>query len=94
VRRSTGGPPDVHHDADTVVGVLPLVASTGADSELYRGLGSAVLGGLTLSTIVPLLLVPVVYSLGLDAQRALSSPLPAWWRGAPTLEVSEKRGGA
>ena len=60
----------------TVVGVLPLVVSSGSGSELYRGLGSAVLGGLTLSTVVTLLLVPVVYSLGLDAEQALGR----WWR--------------
>lgn len=66
----------------TVVGVLPLVVSSGSGSELYRGLGSAVLGGLTLSTIVTLLLVPIVYSLGLDAQRALAGRLPTWRRAA------------
>jgi HAE1 family hydrophobic/amphiphilic exporter-1 len=64
----------------TLTGVLPLVVSSGAGSELYRGLGSAVLGGLTLSTIVTLLLVPIVYSLGLDAQRALAGRLPRWRR--------------
>jgi HAE1 family hydrophobic/amphiphilic exporter-1 len=64
----------------TVVGVLPLVVSSGSGSELYRGLGSAVLGGLALSTLVTLLLVPVVYSLGLDAQRALRARRPRWRR--------------
>jgi HAE1 family hydrophobic/amphiphilic exporter-1 len=68
----------------TVVGVLPLVVASGSGSELYRGLGSAVLGGLTLSTIVTLLLVPVVYSLGLDAQRALGERVRRG-RAAPGL---------
>jgi HAE1 family hydrophobic/amphiphilic exporter-1 len=72
----------------TVVGVLPLVVASGSGSELYRGLGSAVLGGLTLSTIVTLLLVPIVYSLGLDAERALAGRRGRWRRrtgraGAP-----------
>ncbi len=62
----------------TVVGLLPLVVASGSGSELYRGLGAAVLGGLTLSTIVTLILVPVVYSLGLDAQKALAGR--AHWR--------------
>jgi HAE1 family hydrophobic/amphiphilic exporter-1 len=62
----------------TVVGLLPLVVASGSGSELYRGLGAAVLGGLTLSTIVTLILVPVVYSLGLDAQKALAGR--ARWR--------------
>ena len=37
--------------ATTVFGMLPLVLSRGAGSELYRGLGSAVLGGLAVSTL-------------------------------------------
>ncbi|MCP4508686.1 MAG: efflux RND transporter permease subunit, partial [Fuerstiella sp.] len=35
----------------TVLGLLPLVAFPGAGSELYRGLGSVVLGGLLVSTV-------------------------------------------
>ena len=50
----------------TVLGMLPLVASSGAGSELYRGLGSAVLGGLVVSTFFTLVLVPVVFSLWVD----------------------------
>jgi HAE1 family hydrophobic/amphiphilic exporter-1 len=56
----------------TVFGMLPLVVSTGSGSELYRGLGAAVLGGLALSTLVTLILVPTVYSLGLDAKPILA----------------------
>jgi HAE1 family hydrophobic/amphiphilic exporter-1 len=54
----------------TVVGMLPLVLSTGSGSELYRGLGAAVLGGLSLSTLFTLVLVPVLYSLGMDLEEA------------------------
>ncbi len=66
----------------TVFGMLPLVISTGSGSELYRGLGATVLGGLTLSTLFTLVLVPTLYSLGLDAQQALArrrrlAPAPA-----------------
>ncbi|MBI2462137.1 MAG: efflux RND transporter permease subunit [Candidatus Rokubacteria bacterium] len=57
----------------TVLGMLPLVVARGAGSELYRGLGSAVLGGLTLSTLFTLVLIPVVYSLWLDAREALTA---------------------
>ena len=38
--------------------MLPLVLVPGAGSELYRGLGSVVIGGLSLSAILTLLLVP------------------------------------
>jgi len=42
----------------SVVGMLPLVLFSGAGSELYRGLGSVVVGGLALSAILTLLIVP------------------------------------
>jgi HAE1 family hydrophobic/amphiphilic exporter-1 len=42
----------------SVVGMLPLVVSPGAGSELYRGLGSVVVGGLALSALLTLLIVP------------------------------------
>jgi HAE1 family hydrophobic/amphiphilic exporter-1 len=47
----------------TVFGMLPVVIATGAGSELYRGLGSAILGGLILSTIFTIFLVPTLFSL-------------------------------
>ena len=42
----------------SVVGMLPLVVFPGAGSELYRGLGSVVVGGLSLSAILTLLIIP------------------------------------
>ncbi|WP_282607273.1 efflux RND transporter permease subunit [Pelagibius sp. Alg239-R121] len=42
----------------SVVGMLPLVVFPGAGSELYRGLGSVVVGGLSLSAVLTLLLIP------------------------------------
>lgn len=42
----------------SVFGMLPLVVFPGAGSELYRGLGSVVLGGLALSALLTLLIVP------------------------------------
>ena len=39
----------------------------GAGSELYRGLGSVVLGGLLVSTILTLVMVPTVFTLFMDA---------------------------
>ena len=50
----------------TTFGLLPLVLSSGAGSELYRGIGSVVLGGLMLSTVFTSLLVPAVFSLMMD----------------------------
>jgi HAE1 family hydrophobic/amphiphilic exporter-1 len=57
--------------ATTVFGMLPLVIFPGAGSELYRGLGSVVLGGLIVSTIFTLLLIPAVFSLVMDIKARL-----------------------
>lgn len=42
----------------SIFGMLPLVVFPGAGSELYRGLGSVVVGGLTLSAVLTLLIIP------------------------------------
>ena len=55
----------------TVLGLLPLVLFPGAGSELYRGLGSVVLGGLLVSTLFTLLLVPTLFSLTMDAKDVI-----------------------
>jgi HAE1 family hydrophobic/amphiphilic exporter-1 len=44
----------------TVLGLLPLVIFPGAGSELYRGLGAVLLGGMLVSTLVTLVLVPLL----------------------------------
>jgi HAE1 family hydrophobic/amphiphilic exporter-1 len=49
-------------------GLLPLVISPGAGSELYRGLGSVLLGGLMVSTVFTLFLVPSLFSLALEVR--------------------------
>ncbi|MDP6924462.1 MAG: efflux RND transporter permease subunit [Candidatus Scalindua sp.] len=55
----------------TVFGMMPLVIFPGAGSELYRGLGSVVLGGLIVSTIFTLLLIPAVFSLVMEIKKRL-----------------------
>jgi len=47
----------------SVFGMLPLVLFPGAGSELYRGLGSVVLGGLSLSAVLTLAIIPPLLSL-------------------------------
>ena len=46
----------------SVFGMLPLVLFPGAGSELYRGLGSVVVGGLALSAVLTLVMVPPLLS--------------------------------
>jgi len=69
----------------TLLGLLPLVLFPGAGSELYRGLGAVLLGGLLISTLVTLALVPVLLGLcfgaaGLGRDRE-STGLPAGTAG-------------
>ncbi len=52
----------------TIFGLSPLVFFPGAGSELYRGIGSVVFGGLLLSTILTLVLIPMLLSMLVDAQ--------------------------
>ncbi|MDY0287144.1 MAG: efflux RND transporter permease subunit, partial [Bacteroidales bacterium] len=47
----------------TILGMLPLALSTGEGSEIWSPMGIAVIGGLVFSTLVTLILVPVVYSM-------------------------------
>ena len=61
----------------TVLGLLPLVLFPGAGSELYRGLGSVVLGGLLVSTVLTLVLVPTVFTLFMDARLVVANWLSA-----------------
>jgi HAE1 family hydrophobic/amphiphilic exporter-1 len=49
----------------SVFGMLPLVVFPGAGSELYRGLGSVVVGGLALSALLTLLIVPPLLRIAL-----------------------------
>jgi HAE1 family hydrophobic/amphiphilic exporter-1 len=54
----------------SLLALVPLVVSPGAGSEFYRGLGSVVLGGLLVSTVFTVFLVPALFSLVLDAFAA------------------------
>lgn len=64
----------------SVFGMLPLVLFPGAGSELYRGLGSVVVGGLALSAILTLLIVPPMLTL-------VVGPLESRRRGRSSVEA-------
>jgi HAE1 family hydrophobic/amphiphilic exporter-1 len=48
--------------ATTVLGMLPLSIGTGVGGEIQASLARAVIGGLTVSTLITLILIPVVYT--------------------------------
>lgn len=53
----------------SVFGLLPLVLFPGPGSELYRGLGSVVVGGLSLSALLTVLLIPPLLALTLSGSK-------------------------
>ncbi len=56
----------------SIMGMSPLVLFPGAGSELYRGLGTVVLGGLAMSALLTLIIIPALMSLvtGLIERRS------------------------
>ncbi len=56
--------------ATSLFGMLPLVIAPGAGSELYRGMGSVILGGMALSTIFTLFLIPALLSIFIGRKKA------------------------
>ncbi len=45
----------------TILGMVPMAVGTGQGAEMWRPMGTAVIGGLTFSTVLTLLFVPVLY---------------------------------
>src|SRR5690606_2279023 len=70
----------------SVFGMLPLVVFPGAGSELYAGLGSVVVGGLALSAILTLTLVPPLMGLVLRLGEVLPQVADAARRDDGALE--------
>ncbi len=70
----------------SILGMLPLVVLPGAGSELYRGLGSVVVGGLALSSVVTLFLTPLVFSLAIEMVDGLKRSLG---RGSSAVVADE-----
>ncbi len=61
----------------SLAGLFPMVLTAGSGSELYRGVGTIVLGGLAVSTVLSLFIVPALFVL--------------LWRLRETLGVWHKR---
>jgi multidrug efflux pump len=69
--------PIVMTTLSTIFGILPIALGLGAGAESRRPLGLAVVGGMVFSTLLTLVVVPVVYT------------LLARWAGAPRAEKAE-----
>jgi HAE1 family hydrophobic/amphiphilic exporter-1 len=49
--------------ATTILGMVPMAISTSEGSEMWQPMGIVVIGGLTVSTLVTLIIVPILYSI-------------------------------
>jgi len=48
----------------SICGMLPLMLVPGAGSEIYRGLATVIVGGMSVSAVFTLLLLPSILRLG------------------------------
>lgn len=53
----------------TIFGMIPMAVGRGVGAEMWNGLGITVASGLTVSTLVTLFLIPVMYSLMADRKN-------------------------
>lgn len=74
----------------TVFGMLPLLLVPGSGSELYRGMAAVIVGGMLVSTLFTLILLPSLLRLNEARHPAganvQDSQEPDFTTGKPTLE--------
>jgi HAE1 family hydrophobic/amphiphilic exporter-1 len=82
----------------TILGMVPMAVDQGEGSEMWRPLGVSVIGGLTVSTILTLVLVPVLYCMftgvGIKRRRRKHSrqlALDAYWEENKGSMIKEKK---
>jgi hydrophobic/amphiphilic exporter-1 (mainly G- bacteria), HAE1 family len=94
--------PIIMTTATMVFGMLPLALALGAGSEMRQGMAVVVVGGLISSTLLTLVLIPVIYTFvdgwrvkvpGLFRRVAWAARLP--WKGRPIdVEAQLQKAGA
>jgi Cu/Ag efflux pump CusA len=64
----------------SIFGMLPLLLNPGTGSVIYRGLAAVIVGGLSVSTLFTLLLLPSLLRLGEERTRrpALAATDDQW----------------
>ena len=60
----------------SLMGMLPLVLSPGAGSMIYRGLATVIVGGMAISTLFTLILLPSLLQLGMHRKHAIGPATP------------------
>jgi HAE1 family hydrophobic/amphiphilic exporter-1 len=75
----------------TIFGMLPLAIGVGDGSEWRRPMGVISIGGLTASTVLTLVVVPIVYTLVDGAQRRITDVIHGFWRAGPRDSDAKRR---
>ena len=82
----------------TILGMVPMALDKGEGSEMWRPLGVSVIGGLTISTLLTLVLVPVLYCIfcGVGFKRARRKHskqliLDAYWEANKDSMIKSKK---
>ena len=60
----------------TIFAMLPMVVFPGPGSELYRGLGSVILGGLALSTVFTIFVIPALLAFFIRMEKGGADGMP------------------
>lgn len=74
----------------TIMGMLPLALTTKEGAFIWAPMGQAVVGGLLVSTLITLIVIPVVYSLLEFARRRHKRA--AWMKEAPNQPAGDPGG--
>ena len=68
-----------------IFGMLPLAFAIGAGAEMRAPMARAVIGGLITSTLLSLLVVPVVYTFLDDLRPSILWSWMGWFRRSPAV---------
>lgn len=69
----------------SLFGMLPLLMFPGAGSEIYRGMAAAIVGGMSVSTLFTLVLLPSLLQLTVSAKKRAAQAAPV----APNPQAAE-----
>jgi len=72
-----------------VFGMLPLALALNDGGEIQAPMGRAIIGGVITSTLLTLVVVPVLYSYLVRGKKTLDAPVAAW---TPLPRAPSRRG--
>jgi len=73
----------------TILGILPIALALGAGAESRRSMGIAVVGGLLISTVLTLLVIPAIYTFLAGKKVRYSADQSAIATPGPVAEIRQ-----